>query len=122
MTALVLAVVAAALWFAWLGWDDEYHLVDGVAQGPYRAWQVVGCAVCVGAAAVLAFLRAPGAWAVVVLAGAAVLGVAVPWAVDAASSDESGLWVVGLVLLVGGGGTALLVLLALTAAVTSRRR
>ena len=116
---LALAVLAAAMWFAWLGWDDDYHLVDGVPQGPYRAWQVVGCAVSIALAAVLAQLWVRRAWAMVLLAPAAVIGFAVPWGVDAAASDDSGLWVVGLVFLLVGGGVALLVVLAVTAAVAS---
>jgi hypothetical protein len=120
--AATLGVFAAAMWFAWLGWDHEYYYVDGVAQGPYRAWQVVGCGLAIGAAAVLTHLwvRQPaGVW---LLAAAADVGLAVPWAVDAASSDESGLWVAGLVLLLGGGGVALLTVLALTQLAVGLRR
>jgi hypothetical protein len=106
------------MWFAWLGWDHEYYLVDGVAQGPYRAWQVIGCGLTIAAATVATFLRAPRTAAIFVLATAASLGVAAPWSVDA-SSDESGLWVVGLFMLVIGGTMALAVLLAVTQAVTS---
>ena len=80
----MLALFAAAMWFAWLGWDQEYYLVDGVAQGPYRAWQVLGC--------------------------------------DAASTDDSGLWVVGLLFLLVGSGLGLLVLLTITAVVAARGR
>ncbi len=116
---LGLALFAAAMWFAWLGWDDEYYLVDGVPQGPYQAWQVVGCALSIALAAVLAQLWARRVWAMVLLAPAAVIGFAVPWAVDAAGSDDSGLWVVGLLLLLVGGGVGLLVVLGVTAAVAS---
>jgi len=56
-TALALGLFAAAMWFAWLGWDHEYYQVDGVSQGPYRAWQVFGCGLSIAAAAVLAYLR-----------------------------------------------------------------
>ena len=117
----MLALCAAAMWFAWLGWDHEYYQVDGVAQGPYRAWQVLGCALSISAAAVLAYLWVPSVWAVLVLAAAGDLGFAVPWAMNAASTDDSGLWVVGLVFLLVGAGFGLLVLLAVTAVVTRRR-
>src|SRR4051795_10639514 len=83
LTALALALFAAAMWFAWLGWDHEYYLVDGVAQGPYRAWQVIGCGVAIVVATVAAYLWAPWRSAIVVLAGAAAVGFAVPWAYDA---------------------------------------
>lgn len=120
--AVVLALFAAAMWFAWLGWDQEYYLVDGVAQGPYRAWQVLGCGLSISAAAVLAYLWAPSVWAVFVLAAAADLGFAVAWSRDAASTDDSGLWVVGLLFLLVGSGLGLLVLLTITAVVAARGR
>jgi hypothetical protein len=110
------------MWLAWLGWDHEYYQVDGVAQGPYRAWQVVGCGLSIAAGSVLAYLGIRGVWAIFVLAAAAVIGFSMPWAMDAASTDSSGLWVVGLLLLLLGGGTGLVVLLAVTAALASRVR
>ena len=119
VTAIALALVAGAMWFAWLGWDHEYYKVDGVSQGPYRAWQVIGCGVSIAVAAVLAYLWVRSVWAIFVLAAAAVIGFAVPWALDAASSDDSGLWLVGLVLLLVGGGIALVVLLTISAAAAS---
>jgi len=109
------------MWFAWLGWDHEYYQVDGAAQGPYRTWQVLGCGLSVAAGAVLAYLWVRSVWAIIVLAAAADIGFAVPWAMDAASSDDSGLWVVGLLFLLVGGGIGLVVVLAVTAAVTARR-
>lgn len=116
LAALGLGVVAAAMWFAWLGWDHEYYLVDGVAQGPYRPWQVIGCGLSVAAAAVLARVwvrRGPGT---VLLAAAGVVGFAVPWSVDAARTDETGMWGVGLVYLLIGGGIGLVATLSLTSA------
>lgn len=117
---LALGLFAAMMWYAWLGWDHEYYLVDGVAQGPYRAWQVLGCGLSITLAAVLACLWVRGVWANFVLAGAAVIGIAVPWAVNAAANDDSGLWVVGLFFLLIGGGTGLVLLLSVVAAVARR--
>jgi hypothetical protein len=114
----VLGLFAAAMWFVWLGWDHEYYQVGGVSQGPYRAWQVLGCGLSLAAAAVLAYIWVRTVWAIFVLAAAAVIGFAVPWALDAASTDDSGLWVVGLLFLLVGGGSGLLVLLAVSAAAT----
>lgn len=108
------------MWFAWLGWDNEYYLVDGVSQGPYRTWQVLGCGVSIAVGAVLAYLSVRSVWAIFVLAAAADIGVAVPWALHAASTDDTGLWVVGLVFLLVGGGSGLVALLAVSAAVASR--
>ncbi len=109
-TALLLALFSAAMWFAWLGWDHQYYEVDGVAQGPYRAWQVVGCGASVVAAAVLAYVRVRTAVSAGVLAVAAAVGFALPWSWDA-SSDETGMWAVGLFLLVIGGSIGLGLLL-----------
>lgn len=120
VAAAALALVGAAMWFAWLGWDGEYYFVDGVAQGPYRAWQVVGCGLCVALASVAAYLWVRGWAAVLVLPAAAVIGFAVPWTVHAASTDDSGLFVVGLLMLLVGGGGALAALLGITAAIAGR--
>lgn len=124
-TSVALALFGAAMWFAWLGWDTEYYQVDGVAQGPYRPWQVIGCGLSTAAGAVLAYLAVRRVWAIFVLSAAGVIGFAVPWTMDAAANDDSGLFVVGLLLLLVGGGTGLVVVLAVTAAVTTavgRRR
>ncbi|CAA9402340.1 MAG: hypothetical protein AVDCRST_MAG32-3043 [uncultured Nocardioides sp.] len=122
VAALGLMLLAAAMWAAWLGWDHEYHQVDGETQGPYRSWQVIGCGACICLAAVVAQLKVRGTSAVVVLAAAATAGLAAPWSLDASATDESGLWMVGLVfllLLVGGG---LVVLLGFTEAAARWRR
>ncbi len=114
VTAVLLALFAATMWFAWLGWDHTYYEVDGVAQGPYRAWQAIGCALSIGTATVLAYRQAPRALAIAVLAIAADAGFAVPWTVHASSDDETGLWAVGLFLLVIGGCVALSSVLTIT--------
>lgn len=119
-TALALGFFAVAMWFSWLGWDHEYYLVDGVTQGPYRSWQVLGCGLSIATAAVLAHLWVRGVRAIFVLAAAACVGFAVPWALDAAATDDSGLWVVGLLFLLVGGGLGLVALLSISAAVMSR--
>ena len=120
LTAATFAVAlfAALMWLAWLGWDDDYYEVDGVQQGPYRAWQVVGCGLSICVAAVLALI-----WArrgAVVLAGAATVGFAVPWGLHAASTDDSGLWVVGLVMVLVGAFVGLVVLLTVVQLVRRR--
>jgi hypothetical protein len=118
-TALALGLFAATMWFSWLAWDHQYYLVDGVAQGPYRSWQVLGCGLSIATAAVLAHRWVRGGSAIFVLSAAAIIGFAVPWALDAATTDDSGLWVVGLLFLLVGGGLGLVVLLSITAAITS---
>lgn len=119
--AVLLALFTAAMWFAWLGWDHEYYKVNGVYQGPYRPWQVVGCGATIVAATVLAYVRVRHPLAIGVLAVAATLGVAVPWSWDA-SGDETGMWVVGLFLLVIGGSVGLALLLTVIHLVTGTKR
>lgn len=115
-TAAALAALCAALWCAWLGWDHEYYLVDGYPQGPYQAWQVIGCAATVTAGTGWAWRRLRTTAATFLLPCAAIVGFAVPWSVDAARTDESGLWIVGLGMLLVGGTAALVVVLAILSA------
>jgi hypothetical protein len=119
--SVALALFSAAMWFAWLGWDHEYYLVDGYPQGPYRAWQVVGCGASIVVATGLAYLLVRRIAAVFTLAAGAVVGFAVPWGWDAASTDDSGLWVVGLGMILIGGTGALLVLLTVVASIERTR-
>ncbi len=98
---LALGVVLGALtWGAWLGWDRtaSYDVVTGTVQSPYVTLQVLGCALTVGTVtAVLAALGHPVAGAVGVA-----LGFWLVWTVDAASTDGSGLFAVGSVMLAFG--------------------
>ena len=119
LTAIVLVVLTTFTWWAFLG-RDTARLVDpatGTVTGPYEAPQVIGCVVVLVALVVVATLVAP-TWL-------AVLGVALPftaaWTIQAASSDDSGLWGVGAVLVLIGtlGGGA--VVAAVTRALVRRR-
>jgi hypothetical protein len=107
--ATVLGVASAAAWFVWLGWDDV----------PYSRVQVVGCGATVTVAAVVAYLRVRGIGAVLLLPVAAAVGFAVPWTREAVASDDSGLWLVGLVFLLVGILGGLLLVLGVTALVTT---
>lgn len=117
LVTLLVALWSAAMWFAWLGWDHTYYEVDGVAQGPYRSWQVIGCGAAVALGAVVGYLLTRRIAAVVLMPIAAAVGFAIPWSLDAAASDDSGLWVVGLLFLLVGGGLGLLLVVGLTALV-----
>ncbi|WP_320780713.1 hypothetical protein [Streptomyces sp. CRN 30] len=108
LTYLVPAVAASALWAAWLGWDQHHDVQpDGSVTGPYEAWQVIGLALT---------LLAPVYWAVSRHRNAAAaLGVPVGLAVAAAydwSDDASGLFAIGVGILLLGS-------LAATAAVSA---
>ena len=112
---LAVAVLSAATWFGWMGWDTEYDIdpVTQSASGPYQAWQVIGCGVTL----------------LVLLVGALLLGVTAPiacvavtvpftvaWTTTAAATDDSGLFVVGAVLVFFGLAAATTVVSAVTVA------
>jgi hypothetical protein len=98
--AIGLAVLTVAAWWLWLGWDTQYQNdpVTGVSSGPYEAWQVTGCVLCLAAIAVAGgLLLRP--WIVI-----SVMTVAftVAWSWSAARTDDTGLWLVGAFLVVAG--------------------
>lgn len=103
----VLAVAAAACWWVWLAWDRTYQRdpVTGVASGPYEAWQVVGCVLCLVVLTVVAARRLPLRLVVPVVP----VAFTAAWALTASTYDRSGLWPVGaaLVLVATLVGTAL---------------
>ncbi|WNB86533.1 hypothetical protein [Cellulomonas sp. ATA003] len=116
--AVALAALAAGCWFAWLGWDDTYQVdpATGVASGPYETWQVVGAVVTL---AVVAGVGARWAGARPTVVGVTA-GFTVAWSVTAASADDTGLWLVGALLVLVG--VALLSGLVALATGVSRRR
>ncbi|MET9734206.1 hypothetical protein ABZZ79_27250 [Streptomyces sp. NPDC006458] len=108
MVGLVLAGVAAVAWAGWLGWDQQRDVqADGSTTGPYQAWQVIGLVLT---------LLGPLYWAASRRhIGAAVAGIPLGLTVCAYvdwSDDASGLFVIGV-------GMVLLGSLAATAAVTA---
>ncbi|MCZ2823187.1 MULTISPECIES: hypothetical protein [unclassified Modestobacter] len=94
------AGLSVLAWVAWLAWDREYQFdpETSTTSGPYETWQVVGCLLTLLAAAVLA------GWVQRPLVAA--LAVTVPftlcWTVDAALQDETGLFLVGALLIAVG--------------------
>ncbi|MFE5207495.1 hypothetical protein [Streptomyces sp. NPDC056600] len=110
--AFLLAASAAALWAAWLGWDQHRDVhPDGSITGPYEAWQVIGLVLT---------LLPPVLWAAFRRhAPAAVLGTTAGLAVAAWydwSDDASGLFAVGVALIIVGSLAATTFLCAVTAA------
>ena len=116
MAILVLAVLTLAVWAAWLGWDQHRDVQpDGSVTGPYEAWQVIGLVVT---------LLAPVYWAASrrYIAGA-VLGVTVGLTVAAYydwSDDSSGLFMVGVGLIMVGSLVVTGVASAVIASVKAR--
>lgn len=105
LLTFVIAALTTATW--WTLGRDTTHEVDaatGAVTGPYEAPQVIACVVVLVGLAVIAALVLP-AWL-------AVLAVSLPftaaWSLHAASTDDSGLWAVGAILVLVGtlvGGT-----------------
>ncbi|MEU2223322.1 hypothetical protein [Streptomyces sp. NPDC018347] len=99
LTALAPAAVALVAWAAWLGWDQRRDVApDGTTTGPYAAWQVIGLVLT---------LLPPVYWATARHhAVSAVLGVPAGLAAAAFvdwSDDSSGLFVIGVALVLAGG-------------------
>ncbi|MGC0330939.1 hypothetical protein RKD23_003929 [Streptomyces sp. SAI-170] len=107
LATLGVTAVAAGAWAGWLGWDQHRDVhPDGSTTGPYEAWQVIGL--------VLSLLP-PLYWAASRRHYvAAVLGISLGLAVSAFvdwSDDASGLFLVGVTMVLIGS-------LATTAALT----
>ncbi len=76
---------------------------------------MVACAVSVGLATAVAHRLAPPQHrhaSLLILPAAASIGFAISWAIDAASNDDSGIWVIDLVPLLWIGGFGLGIMLA----------
>ncbi|WP_431943792.1 hypothetical protein [Micromonospora marina] len=97
---LLLALATAGAWAAWLSWESGWTVdpETGATSGPYAVWQVAAAVLTLGA------LAAVAGWWLNIWLVAIVMTVAftVPWAVHAASTDDSGLWAVGAALVAIG--------------------
>jgi hypothetical protein len=99
LATFTLVALTSATWWA-LGRDtiQEVDPATGSVTGPYEAPQVIACVVVLVGLVVIGALLLP-AWL-------AVLGVAVPftaaWTIQASSTDDSGLWAVGAILVLIG--------------------
>ncbi|SBT45713.1 hypothetical protein [Micromonospora auratinigra] len=105
--ALLVAAATVGAWFAWLSWDVGYRVdpETGATSGPYAVWQVVGCVLT------LVLIAALGGWWLSPWLVVPVLAVAftAAWSVHAASTDSTGLWAVGAVLVLLGTAAGSLV-------------
>nr|WP_306092687.1 hypothetical protein [Streptomyces laculatispora] len=116
MAILVLVVLTLAAWAAWLGWDQKRDVhPDGSVTGPYEAWQVIGLVLT---------LLAPVYWTASrrYTVGAA-LGVPVGLTVAAYydwSDDSSGLFMVGVGMIMVGSLIVTGVATAVIASVKTR--
>ncbi|MEU4388611.1 hypothetical protein [Promicromonospora sp. NPDC023805] len=111
LATLVIAALTTATWWT-LGRDTtgEVDAATGSVTGPYEAPQVIACVVVLVGLAVIAALVLP-AWL-------AVLAVSLPftaaWTLHASSTDDSGLWAVGAILVLVGTLVGSIVVTAVT--------
>ncbi|MEV8308169.1 hypothetical protein AB0P36_12580 [Streptomyces flavidovirens] len=117
LVTFVPTVLAMAAWAAWLGWDQHRDVQpDGSTTGPYEAWQVIGLVLT---------LLAPVYWAASRHNFVAVLGVPLGLTVAAFydwSDDSSGLFMVGVVMVMMGSFTVTAAFAAVVASVKRRGR
>lgn len=113
------AVLSAAAWFGWMGWDHAYQVdpATNEVSGPYEAWQVVGCVLTLLVVGVVAAHR----WRPFGTALVLPVAFTVAWSVTAASEDDSGLWGVGAVLVLLGTAAASLLVVAVVSAIATAR-
>lgn len=98
--ALVFLIIGTvASWLAWLAWDDTYQIdADGVASGPYEAWQVIGSGITVMIVVLLA-ARFLSPWIIAPVAG---ISYAAAWGWTSIPQDDTGLAGVGLIMTLAG--------------------
>ncbi len=117
---LTLAAATVFTWWAWLGRDTTMTLdpETGNYSGPYTTAQVAGAVLTLAALLVTAvLLRVPA------LPAAAVMTVAftAAWTAQAASEDDTGLFLVGAILVLGGMAVGTTVVALITAGLRRRR-
>jgi hypothetical protein len=116
---LLSAALSVATWWLWLGWDDTYQFdASGVASGPYEAWQVIGVALTLGLIAGLAALRI----SFLVVSPAVTIPFVVTWSMHAAAQDETGMWGVGAILILGAAGAGTAAVAGIVNALRARNR
>lgn len=115
-----LTLLTASCWLAWMAWDDSYYNdpATGTTSGPYQAWQVIGCVLCLIALGVGATIRLAAPLVVAVMS----VTFTAAWSVTAASRDETGLWIVGAMLIFVGMLCGATVISGLTTAVLRARK
>jgi hypothetical protein len=114
LSVLAPAVVAMAGWAAWLGWDQQRDVhPDGSTTGPYAAWQVIGLVLTLLGPVYWAASRRHCAGAVLGTTAGLTAAAYVDW-----SDDASGLFVIGVGLVMAGSFVVTTVLCAVIASVT----
>lgn len=98
MPTLVTAVASLTVWAVWLGWDQHRDVhPDGSSTGPYEAWQVIGLVLTLLIPVVWAASRRHIAGAVVGTTADLTVASFYDW-----SDDSSGLFVIGVTMVMLG--------------------
>lgn len=98
MAILALAVITPAMWAAWLGWDQHRDVhPDGSETGPYEAWQVIGLVLTLLVPVYWAASRRYFAGAVLGVTAGLTAAAYYDW-----SDDSSGLFMVGVGMVMVG--------------------
>ncbi|MFH8976450.1 hypothetical protein [Streptomyces sp. NPDC017890] len=113
VSGLVLAGVTSALWAAWLGWDQQRDVrADGATTGPYEAWQVIGLVLSLLVPVCWAASRRYFVGAVLGVTAGATVSSCYDW-----SDDASGLFALGVGMVMVGSFVATAALAAVIASV-----
>lgn len=119
--AFVVAILTDLVWLGWMGWDTRYD-IDPVTQqqsGPYEAWQVIGSAISLLVVLVGALLLRVRP---VVASVAMTVTFTASWVSAAVTRDDSGLHLVGALLLLLGLAAATTIVSVITLAIRSAAR
>lgn len=118
-TGLLVAVITAIAYAALLGWDTGYQTdpVTGEISGPYQAWQVITLALVIGALAAWAGWNDHLALALLVIPTTLVIAFLV---LTVRGQDETGLFIVGALLLLIGSAVGVGIAGGLAAGVARR--
>ncbi|MER5652786.1 hypothetical protein ABT076_07195 [Streptomyces sp. NPDC002131] len=118
VSILLLAALSAGLWAAWLGWDQHRDVhPDGSTTGPYEAWQVIGLVLTLLPPVCWAASRHYVAGAVAGTTAGLTIAACYDW-----SDDSSGLFMVGVVLVMVGSLAVTAVVSAIASAIRRRDR
>ncbi|MFI8351415.1 hypothetical protein [Streptomyces sp. NPDC085596] len=111
LSFLLPAIASAALWAAWLGWDQHRDVhPDGSTTGPYQPWQVIGLVLTLLVPVCWGALRCDARSVVVGTSAGLTVAAFYDW-----SDDSTGLFGVGVTLVLLGS-------LAATGTVTAALR
>ncbi|GGQ27413.1 hypothetical protein GCM10010266_58410 [Streptomyces griseomycini] len=117
-STLVPAVTASVMWAVWLGWDQHRDVhPDGSSTGPYEAWQVIGLVLTLLAPVCWAVFRNHAAGAVAGTTTGLTAAAFLDW-----SDDGSGLFVVGVGMVMIGSLAVTAVVSSVTTLVTRHGR